>query len=299
MERYCVGLIGDPVAHSRSPVMHNAAFAHLGIPARYELWHTPTRELAERVAMLREPLVLGANVTLPHKAAIMPFLDVIEPDALQIGAVNTIYKQPDGALVGANTDAPALIAALREESQFDPACQSVVLLGASGAARAAAYALVGEGVGQLVVANRTLERAEELLADLLASIEPEGEGESIEHTADQGKTAAVNVLPRLIGLSLDDPDVLAYIAESALVINATSLGWHADDTPFPDPPVRAGMLVYDMVYRSTRLLRDSAARGARVQDGLGMLLRQGALAFSRWTGRAAPLDVMRKALQSA
>lgn len=287
-----VGLIGDPVAHSRSPALQNAAFEHLGLPARYEVWHTPAAELPTRVAALRDRAVLGANVTLPHKAAVIPLLDDLDPEAAQIGAVNTIYKRDDGALVGANTDAPALLDALREEAGFVPEGQRVVLLGASGAARAAAYALVHAGVGQLVVVNRTLERAEELLAALLISrFAVETDEAVLAPPVDEAR------LPRLIALSLDDSDLADYIATSALVINATSLGWHPDETPLPDPPVVPGTLVYDMVYRPTRLLREASTRGARPLDGLGMLVRQGALAFTRWTGRAAPLEVMYAALR--
>lgn len=297
-------LLGDPVAHSRSPAFQNAALAHLGIDARYEAWHTPAAELPARVAALRAPAVVGANVTLPHKTAVMPLLDDIEAEAAQIGAVNTIYKRPDGALVGTNTDAPALLEALREEGGFVPEGRHGVMLGASGAARAAAYALVNAGVARLVVANRTLERAEELLADVLAyyweTADP-GDGGTTPSAYSDGRLPVAwrYPPPRLIALTLDDPELADYLADSTLLLNATSLGWHADETPLPDPPVPAGMLVYDMVYRPTRLLQDTAARGARPLDGMGMLLRQGALAFTRWTGQPAPLEVMRAALREA
>lgn len=269
------GVIGDPVAHSRSPALHNAAFAWLGIPARYELWPTTAAELPARIESLRAPHILGANVTLPHKIAVLPLLDRLDAQAETIGAVNTIVRQDDGSLIGANTDAPAFLASLREDAGYDPANQSVVILGASGAARAAAVALVAADVRRLVVANRTLERAETLLGDVLA-------------------TAAGD--PQLIALALDDPELPALLAESTLLVNATSLGWHGDESPLAADLIAPGMLVFDLVYRPTRLLRDAAARGARTLDGLGMLVRQAALAFERWTGRAAPLDVMRAAL---
>ena len=272
-----VALLGDPVAHSRSPRMHNAAFAHLGLDVHYEAWHTPAADLAARVALLRSPQLLGANVTLPHKVAVMSLLDALEPEAERIGAVNTIYKRDDEVLVGANTDAPALLEALREEAGYAPKNQAVVLLGASGAARAAAYALVGAGVKQLVIVNRTLLRAEELLADVLSVCECD---------------------PLLFACAPDDDSLLRMLADSSLIINATSLGWHGDETPLPAEQKPTGALVYDMVYRPTRLLRDAAARGARTCDGLGMLVRQGGLAFTRWTGQPAPLDVMRAALES-
>ncbi len=282
-----IGLIGDPVAHSRSPAMQNAALMHLGIPASYELWHTPADALPARIAMLRTSECLGANVTLPHKTAVLPLLDDLEQIAARIGAVNTIYKRADGALVGTNTDAPALLTTLREDGQFEPGGQRVVLLGASGAARAAAYALVAAQVERLVVVNRTLERAEELLADVtLSQLDPR----NYQETAP---------LPQLIALALDDPDVPAYLADSTLLINATAVGWQAEATPLPTLTVAPGMLVYDMVYRPTRLLREAAAQGARTLDGLGMLLHQGTLAFTHWTGQPAPLAVMRSALQAA
>lgn len=279
-------LIGDPVAHSRSPLMQNAALAHLGFAAHYEAVHTPAAELAARVAALRSPDHLGANVTLPHKQAVIALLDRLEGEAAQIGAVNTIYKGPDGELVGANTDAPALIADLAAAG-FDPAGGRAVILGASGAARAAAFALAHAGAGAIVVANRTPERAEELLADLLVAI-----------TDERGLTAAGGPPPALVALGLDDPELAEAVVGCALLVNATAVGWRADETPLPEPPVGPQTLVYEMVYRPTRLMDEAAARGASVRDGLGMLVRQGGLALTRWTGREAPLELMERALRA-
>jgi shikimate dehydrogenase len=277
-------LIGDPVAHSRSPLMQNAALAHLGVAARYEAVRTPADELAARVAGLRGPEYLGANVTLPHKQAVIPLLDALEEEAALIGAVNTIYKAAGGALTGANTDAPALIDDLAAAG-FRPEGRAVVVLGASGAARAAAFALARGGAASLVVANRSPERAEELLADLLLAL-----------TDEQGLTAAGELPPPLVALALDDPELAEAVAGCDLLVNATAAGWRENETPLADPPVGPRTLVYDMVYRETRLLRDAAARGARARDGLGMLVRQGALALTRFTGREAPLEVMQAAL---
>jgi shikimate dehydrogenase len=278
-------LIGDPVAHSRSPLMQNAAFAACDLPIRYTAVHTPAADVADRIALLRSPDYLGANVTLPHKQAVLPLLDQIEPEAAAIGAVNTIYKDATGALIGANTDAPGLLVDLATVDWHPTPAQRVVILGASGAARAAAFALANAGVAELVVANRSIARAEALLADLLIGL-----------TDEQGLLPNGDLPPALIALDLVDPDLAALIASCDLLINATALGWHADETPLPDPPVPAHALVYDMVYRETRLLREAAARGARTCDGLGMLVQQGALAFTRWTGHPAPLAVMRAAL---
>jgi len=268
------GVIGDPVSHSRSPLLHNAAFVQLGIAARYELWPTPAAELAARIASLRAPHILGANVTLPHKVATLPLLDRIDTDAATIGAVNTIIREADGSLTGANTDAPAFLASLREDAGYDPAGRPAVILGASGAARAAAVALVGAGVAQLVVANRTIERAEQLLRDLRAA------------TAGDS---------RLVALTLSDRTLPGLLAEAALIVNATTLGWHERETPLAAELIPAGALVFDMVYRTTRLLHEAAATGARTLDGAGMFVRQAALAFERWTGRPAPIQIMRAA----
>ncbi len=162
---HIIALLGDPVSHSRSPAMHNAAFRHLGLDLRYEAWHTPAAELPARVAALRDASMLGANVTLPHKAAVIPLIDRLEPEAERIGAVNTIYKDAEGALIGANTDAPALIEELREAADYAPHGQSVVLLGASGAARligaseANPGAIAAQSFPTAARANRSIQRA--------------------------------------------------------------------------------------------------------------------------------------------
>jgi shikimate dehydrogenase len=270
------GVIGDPVAHSRSPAIHNAAFGHLGLRARYELWPTPAAGLAARVASLRAGHILGANVTLPHKVAVLELLDRLDPEVSAIGAANTIIREADGTLTGANTDAPAFLASLREDGGYEPAGQTAVILGASGAARAAAVALVGAGIARLFVVNRTPEKAEGLLGDVLA---------------------AANADPLLFALTPGDAELPDALSSAGLVVNATSLGWHGDDMPLPAELLPPGALVFDLVYRPTRLLQAAAERGARPLDGSGMLVRQAALAFERWTGLPAPLDVMRAAMK--
>ncbi len=264
-----IWLIGDPVAHSRSPAMHNAALAALGIAARYRAVQTTAAELASRLTELRQPTFLGANVTLPHKQAVMLFLDEIEPTAARIGAVNTIVRLSDGRLLGTNTDAPGLLADLAA-ARWTPTDQEVVILGASGAARAAAFALADAGVSSITIVNRSLMRAIDLAA----------------------ATAANQPALRVRALALSDPAVDEVVARCTLLINATALGWRDDETPLPDPPVGTHCLVYDMVYRETTLLRAAAARGAQVRDGRGMLVEQGALAFERWTGHPAPRALM-------
>jgi shikimate dehydrogenase len=267
-------VIGDPVAHSRSPTLHNAAFTHLGIKARYELWPTSAAELPARLDSLRAPHMLGANVTLPHKVAVLGLLDRYDSDVELIGAANTVVREADGSLSGSNTDAPAFLASLREDAGYSPAGQSAVILGASGAARAAITALLRAGVARLVVVNRTVERAEALLGDMLAA------------AADD---------PQLYALAPDDTMLPELVAQATLIVNATSLGWREHETPLAAELIPPGALVYDMVYRPTRLLREAAARGARPLDGMGMFIRQAALSFERWTGQAAPIEIMRAA----
>jgi shikimate dehydrogenase len=271
-----VGLIGDPVAHSKSPALHNAAFAYYGLDAHYELWPTVGDALADRVASLRAPDTFGANITLPHKIAVIPLLDRLDPLVDVIGAVNTIIREADGTLSGANTDAPAFLASLQEDAGYAPEGQTAVVLGASGAARAAVAALMSANIAGVVVVNRTVERAEELLADMLIAFDRD---------------------PHFVATTPDDPDLPTLFEGATLIVNATSLGWYADETPLDAALISPGALVYDMVYRPTRLLHEAAALGAHTHDGLGMLVRQAALAFERWTGKPGPLDVMRAAVK--
>jgi shikimate dehydrogenase len=271
-----VGLIGYPVGHSRSPAMQQAAFDALGIPARYVLWETPPETLAERIASLRAPDVLGANVTIPHKTAVVPLLDALAPSARRAGgAVNTIVRGAGGRLIGHNTDVTGVLRVLDAHGSGD-AEQSALALGAGGAARAA-WAAAHERGMRLWVAARHPSAAREALSALGLS-----EAETIP---------------------LDAPDELAEaLAASNILINATSVG-------MGDPlasPLSAEMLahlpesalVFDMVYAppETALLQAARAHGRRVATGLEMLLEQGAAAFELWTGSPAPIAVMRAAL---
>jgi len=271
-----VGLIGYPVGHSRSPAMQQAAFDALGIPARYVLWETPLETLAERIASLRAPDVLGANVTIPHKTAIVPLLDALAPSARQAGgAVNTIVRGADGRLTGHNTDVTGVLRVLDAHGAGD-AGQSALALGAGGAARAA-WAAVRERKMTLRVAARNPVAAREALSAL--------------------GLLSTGVIP------LDAPDELAKaLRASSIVINATPVGM---GEPLASPlsaellaRLPPNALVFDMVYAppATALLRMAQARGLRVAMGLEMLLEQGAAAFELWTGLSAPIAVMRAAL---
>lgn len=278
-ETQLVGAIGWPIAHSLSPAMHNAAFQALGLNWCYV--PLPVRP-GQVEAALRGLVALGfrgANVTVPHKQAVIPYLDAVSDDARAIGAVNTLVVK-DGRLLGDNTDATGFLVDLRRAG-FEPVGRRALVLGAGGGARAVAYALAMAGT-DVVVLNRTPSRAETLVRDLAAWVPP--------------------VSLRSVPLSRQALSRLAPTAD--LIVNATSVGmWpDVDTSPWPDDlPIPPGCTVYDLVYRParTRLLRQAEACGAQGIGGLGMLVHQGALAFEMWTGQDAPVGVMRQQVDGA
>ena len=263
-----LGIIGSPVAHSLSPAIQGAALRAAGIDATYERWETPLAALPARVASLRERDCLGANVTIPHKQAVLSLLDDVAPLAAGIGAVNTIVND-GGRLAGHNTDGDGFVAAL-EEAGFAPSGKRFLLVGAGGAARGIAFALRHAGA-DIAISNRTPERAQ-ALAD----------------------AAGAHTVP------FDAPP-----APYDCVVNCTSAGMHGSgtETVLPVDPAASdpGALIVDIVYapEETPLLRAARAAGRPVLGGLPMLIHQGALAFELWTGRPAPLDAMREAARAA
>jgi shikimate dehydrogenase len=268
--RLRVGVIGDPVAHSISPAMHQPALDALGIPAIYERWLTTAEELPARIASLREPDALGANVTVPHKLAVMNLVDEVSPLARDAGAVNTIVNR-NGKLYGDNTDIYGFATSL--SGVCPNVAESVVLiLGAGGAARGVVLALERLGVRSMTVANRNLNRAKHLASDFdRIAIQPLGANEASLKSA----LMTANVL-----------------------INATSLGWHPGEMPvIPSllDHLPAGALVVDLTYRDTDLLIAARNRGLSTLDGLPMLVHQGARAFELFTGQQAPVDIMMEA----
>ena len=269
-----LGLIGDPIGHSLSPAMHHAGLAALGIHATYELGPTDAAALPERVAGLRAPDVLGANGTVPHKLAVMPLLDEVTPLARRAGAVNTILHRGNH-LVGDNTDVAGFATALLAACP-DAANRPVLVLGAGGAARAVVLALEGLGVERITVANRNPERARRLAGDLAPT--------SVR-LVDAEESALRRALNR-----------------TDLLVNATSLGWRPGETPLSGElldNLPHGALVVDLTYRDTDLLSAARARGLRTEDGLAMLVHQGARALELWTGRPAPLAAMLAAAERA
>lgn len=267
-----VGLIGDPVAHSLSPTFQQPAFDALGLHVRYELWPTPEGEIDERVERVRSGRALGANVTVPHKERVRARLDHLTPTAERAGAVNTLYRDDDGHLVGDNTDVIGFIAPLVART-FPLRGARVVVLGAGGAARGVIVGLLDSGVDAVLLVNRTLARAATLRDDL-------GDG-------------------RVQPLALED--LTAAATGAHLLVNATAVGWNADQSP-AGPAVFAALatdaLAYDLTYQDTAFLAAARAAGVATLDGLEMLVQQGAASFARWTGQAAPLDVMLAAAQA-
>lgn len=258
-----VGLIGNPVEHSRSPRMHNAAFAALNLNHVYELWHTEAEDVGTRVGSIRQADIAGANVTVPHKEAVIPFLDEISETARRIGAVNTIIPRDD-RLIGDNTDAYGFATSIAPLLSEIP--RTAVVLGAGGASRAIVVALQDLGAGTVVIANRTASKAEALAAEL------------------GGQGVGLDVLPQL----LPDTDVL---------VNASALGWH-NEVALPHDQVAmlpASAVVVDLTYRHTPLLQSAEKLGLGYQDGLGMLIHQGVRSFELWFGITPPVDVMTRA----
>jgi shikimate dehydrogenase len=274
-----VGLIGWPTGHSVSPAMHNAAFAELGLNWSYvplPVSTEPAARIGEAVAGLRALGLRGANVTVPHKQAVMPYLDRLSPAAGAIGAVNTIRVEADGTLFGDNTDARGFVADLRDHG-VDPAALRVLVLGAGGSARAVVYGLAEAGCRNIIISNRTLARAEELA------------GAMQEHFPHCPITA--HGLPEAIHAAAGQAD---------LIVNTTSLGMtpNVETTPWDEEVAfRPGQTVYDLVYNppQTQLLQQATVDGARVIGGLGMLIWQGALAFELWTGLTPSVATMRRA----
>ncbi len=270
------GVIGYPLAHSISPAFQQPAFDAVGLPVTYRAYEVPPDDLPAFVGGLRGGDWLGINVTIPHKQAIFQLVDELTEEARLIGAVNTVVCGSGGALLGHNTDAEGFLRALVDEAQFDVREQRVVLLGARGAARAVLVALLRAGARRVTIANRTLPQAQALA------------GEMAGHFGRE----------RLAALPLDPDALRDPLAEAALLVNSTSVGMaHGpapDASPVPASLLGPHLLVYDLVYNParTRLLAEAQAAGARTQEGLPMLIYQGAASFQRWTGEPAPVDVM-------
>jgi shikimate dehydrogenase len=267
-----VAIFGDPIEHTLSPAMHNAAFDELGMDARYVPFHVTPAGLGDAVRGLRSMGFVGANITVPHKERVMEFLDDVDPEASKIGAVNTVVNR-EGRLTGYNTDGRGFIMSLNEDAGFNPTSRRAFICGAGGAARGVAFALLNSGVRRVYLFDIDEERSDRLVADINSAF---------------GRPAA---RPSPL-----DP---AFIRATDLVINCTPLGMHeGDPLPMPEGSFRSGQVVYDVVYNpsETALLKTAKSNGAKAVNGLGMLLYQGVIAFEHWFGVLPPAALMKKTL---
>ena len=274
-----LGVIGDPVEHTSSPAMHNAALQALGLDYVYVAFHVAASQIRQAIAGLRGLAIRGLNVTVPHKQAVMAELDAVSEEARRIGAVNTIVNE-GGHLTGHNTDAFGILESLRCDAKFESLPEEVVLVGAGGAGRAILFGLLQlPEVKKVLLCNRTVERAEGLARDL----DPAG--------------ARVDVSP--IPENARSPQGQR-IRQAGLVINSTSVGMHpgVDVSPLEGADFFCSdMAVVDIVYKPlrTRLMQQAESAGARVFNGLGMLAYQGARSLQLWTGREPDVEVMKGA----
>jgi shikimate dehydrogenase len=276
------GIIGYPLGHSLSPAIHNAAYEAMGLDVHYEAWSTPPEDVGAAVARLRDEAYLGMNVTVPHKQAVVEFLDEVDETARKIGAVNTIVKQRD-RLVGHNTDRAGYLRGL-VEAGFNPKGKSVLIIGYGGAERAVAYALAEAGATSIAIAGRRTEAI----------------AEAVEHLR------ATSPWPMNLDAVEGDERSLVYACQGAdLIVNCTSVGMRHSPTegssPIPGHLINRGHWVSDVVYNplETELLRQAREAGATVVAGLDMLVYQAAEAIELWTGQRAPVDVMREAAMVA
>jgi shikimate dehydrogenase len=274
-----VALIGYPLGHTLSPAMHNTAYKYLGLDYEYVTLEVKAEELARAVDGLRALHFAGFNVTIPHKEAVVDLLDELTGQAQKIGAVNTV-KNEEGKLIGYNTDASGFYESLRHDLNFDPKGKITGVLGAGGAGKAVCAALLENGAKSVWLTDIDREKGQalaEYLNDLF-----EGECKFVDDYSLQG--------------ALDDANLL---------VNATPLGMHPQINGSPLPKgtkLHKKLAVYDVVYnpQETKFIKEAKAQGiTQAITGLGMLVRQGALAFSVFTGKPAPLEIMQEAARSA
>jgi len=267
------GVIGDPIEHTLSPTIHNAAFNHLKLDFVFLAFRVKAADLENAVRGMRGLGIYGLNVTMPHKSTVISFLDEVDPTVQFLGSANTILNK-DGKLSGFNTDGVGALKALRENGA-ELSEKKVLLLGAGGAAKALAFALAEE-VGELVVLNRAAEKAREL-------------AEALGRMFNK----------KVVGGSLSPDAIAKNLRASDILINATSVGMKPNLSQSIVAPqwLKSDLVVMDIIYDpvETKLARDAKAAGAKVISGVEMLIYQGAASFEIWTGRAAPIEVMRRA----
>jgi shikimate dehydrogenase len=276
-----LAVIGDPVAHSLSPEMHNPALRACCIDAQYVRLHLRPDEFRAALPKLKALGFIGCNCTIPHKFMALEAVDDVHPAARRVGAVNTLIFRPDGVLYGRNSDAPGFLRTVREEFGREVKDLRILVPGAGGGAGAAvAAACAMEGCGELILTNRSTDKVEQVAAGLR-----DLPGGSVTSVLPWTEDALAEVLPRV-----------------DLIVNCTSLGMKAGDpVVVPHRLLQPHHLVYDMVYKPliTPLVAAAKAAGARAINGIPMLLWQGVYAFEWWFDRPAPVDAMRHGLEVA
>lgn len=267
------GIFGHPVEHTFSPGMHNAAFLKIGMDGCYVPFSVPPARLRDAVRAIVPLGIRGLNVTVPHKETVVPHLDELAEDAALIGAVNTIEVER-GRLIGHNTDGRGFLRSVREETSLRPRGKTFLLVGTGGAARAVSFSLALSGAATILLYDLDAEKAKKLGRDISTKT-----GTSVD--------------------VLSGRKLLMAAPQADVIINATPLGLkRGDPLPLARESIRNGQLVCDLVYNppDTKLLQVARSRGAATLSGIGMLLYQGVIAFEIWTGKKAPISVMKKAL---
>lgn len=279
-----LGVFGDPVAHSLSPQMQNAALRHCQVDMQYVRFQIAPEELEIALRLLPELGFIGVNLTIPHKIAALTIMDHLHPHVREIGAVNTVLVQ-DKKLIGYNTDGSGFVRAIRSEFSMDLRDLRVLLLGAGGGAgRAIARQCALENCERLVLVNRTFDKAKRMVSELAGFF-----------TGPR----VLGPVARLEAVSWEEQALRFQLEHTDLVVNASSLGLKRTDPPaLSSSLLLPHLMVYDLIYKPERtpLLVASAEAGARGANGLSMLLHQGGLAFEIWLQREPPIDVMRAAL---
>ncbi|HEY7535142.1 MAG TPA: shikimate dehydrogenase [Thermodesulfobacteriota bacterium] len=272
------GIFGHPVNHSLSPEMHNAAFQALRLDCVYLAFDVHPKDFEVAARAIRSMGISGVNVTIPHKESMVFFLDEISPEASLTGAVNTV-KNVDGKLTGYNTDVGGFMRAIKEELSVHPKGLNAAVIGAGGAARAVLSSLCMNEAGQIYVINRTLDKGKRLATEFKKAFK-----DTVLHA-----------------VSLDDKDeITSVLSASNLLVNAASAGMKGvDSVEMPLEALPKNAVIYDLVYdpRETSLIKTANELGLKAAGGLSMLLYQGVESFEIWTGKDAPVEVMRKALE--
>jgi shikimate dehydrogenase len=274
-----LGIFGHPIEHTLSPAMHNAAIEASGLDMIYIPFSVRASRLRDAVGAIRGLDILGINITIPHKEAVIDLLDKLSEEARAIGAVNTIINS-NGMLIGFNTDGQGYLRSLKGDTGFNPKEKDIVMVGAGGAARGILNALAGEGPGSIIIANRTIAKAELLINEF-----------KVKFPDIDLRACALDVS------ELRDP-----LKNATLLINTTSLGMEGKgilELPLEELPGDA--VVSDIVYKplKTDFLKRAQDIGLIIHDGLGMLVQQGAISFKIWTGLDAPVDIMRNTVERA